>query len=118
MHGVADELLDRMRALDGLNEPHLVFGKIHAQAYDIAAFKCAADAMLVGAGAELLFHAVAVGVVRGDDGRIDALLVETKSGRVAIRAATFIDCSGDGDLAHCAGVPMQKRRRPAALIRR
>src|SRR4051794_41714660 len=43
VHGVADELLDRMRALDGLNEPHLVFGKTHAQAYDMSAFKCAAD---------------------------------------------------------------------------
>src|SRR6187200_1736391 len=74
VRGVADELLERMRALDGLNEPHLVFGKILAQSYDTAAFKCAADAMLVGAGAELLFHAVAVGVVRGDSGGIDALL--------------------------------------------
>ena len=66
VRGVADELLERMRALDGLNEPHLVFGKILAQSYDIAAFKCAADAMLLDAGAELLFHAVAVGVGRSD----------------------------------------------------
>jgi hypothetical protein len=107
VRGVADELLERMRALDGLNEPHLVFGKILAQSYDTAAFKCAADAMLVGAGAELLFHAVAVGVVRSGHGPIEALLVETKSGRCAVRATTFIDCSGDGDLAHFAGVPMQ-----------
>ncbi len=107
VRGVVDELLDRMRALDGLSEPHLVFGKILAQAYDNAAFKCAADAMLLAAGAELLFHAVAVGVAPGNDGGIDALLVETKSGRFAIRATTFIDCSGDGDLAHFAGVPMQ-----------
>jgi glycine/D-amino acid oxidase-like deaminating enzyme len=108
VNGVADELLARMKALDGLNEPHLVFGKIFAQAYDNAAFKCAADAMLLAAGAELLFHAFAVAVVKRDDGRIDALVVETKSGRAAVRAATFIDCSGDGDLAHFAGVPMQR----------
>jgi hypothetical protein len=107
VHGVADELLERMRALDGLNEPHLVFGKILAQAYDTAAFKCAADAMLLGAGAEILFHASAVGVVRSDGGDAGALLVETKSGRFAIRARTFIDCSGDGDLAHFAGAAME-----------
>ena len=106
VRGVADGLLDRMRALDGLNEPHLVFGKIKAQAYDTSAFKCAADAMLLEASAEMLFHAVAVGVTTVDD-RIDALLVETKSGRFALRATTFIDCSGDGDLAHFAGAPMQ-----------
>ncbi len=107
VRGVADELLDRIRGLDGLNAPHLVFDKIFAQAYDNAAFKCAADAMLLSAGAELLFHALAVAVVRGDRGRIDALLIETKSGRFAVRATTFIDCSGDGDLAHFAGVAMQ-----------
>src|SRR5437588_7711320 len=52
VHGVADELLDRMRALDGLNEPHLVFGKTHAQAYDMSAFKCGADQLLTAAGAQ------------------------------------------------------------------
>src|SRR3954470_15962588 len=54
VHGVADELLERMRALDGLSEPHLIFGRIHAQAYDMSAFKCAADGLLGSRGAEML----------------------------------------------------------------
>ena len=108
VHGVADDLLDRMRALDGLNEPHLIFGKIHAQAYDMSALKCAADAMLVADGVQLLFHAFAAGASKADDGRVDAILLETKSGRLAVRGRTFIDCSGDGDLAHACGVPMEK----------
>jgi hypothetical protein len=41
------------------------------------------------------------------DDRIDALLVETKSGRFAIRGQTFIDASGDGDLAAWSGVPFE-----------
>ena len=106
VRGVADELLDRLRALDGLSEPHLVFARILAQAYDTAAFKCAADQMLLGAGANALFHATAVGVVPDQSGDVDALLVETRSGRCAVRAATFVDCSGDGDLAHFAGAMM------------
>jgi hypothetical protein len=105
VRGVADELLERLRALDGLADPHLVFGRILAQAYDTAAFKCAADQMLLAAGADVLFHATAVGVA-ADEGDVDALLVETRSGRLAVRAATFIDCSGDGDLAHFAGATM------------
>ena len=117
VHGIADDLLDRMRALGGLSEPHLIFGKIHAQAYDTAAFKCAADALLLEYGAELLFHAFAVGLTRrGKAGPIDALLLETKSGRVAVRAQTFIDCSGDGDLAHLAGLPMEKGDAEGALL--
>jgi len=107
VHGIADELLDRMRALDGLNEPHLVMGKTHAQAYDMSAFKCAADELLVSAGADLLFHAWAAGVARRDDGAVDALLVETKSGRVAVRARVFVDASGDAEIAHAAGVPTE-----------
>jgi hypothetical protein len=115
VHGVADDLLGRMRALGGLNEPHLIFGRIHAQAYDTAAFKCAADALLLEAGVELLFHAFAVGVARGGD-RVEALLLETKSGRVAVRGRTFIDCSGDGDLAHFAGVATEKGDASGALL--
>ncbi len=108
VHGVADALLARMRSLDGLSEPHLIFGRIHAQAYDMSAFKCAADQLLQAAGVELLFHALAADVVRADDGAILALLVETKSGRRAVRGRVFIDCSGDGEIAHRAGVAMAK----------
>jgi ribulose 1,5-bisphosphate synthetase/thiazole synthase len=64
VHGLADELLERMRGLNGLNEPHTLFGgKIAAQAYDNAAFKVAADELVLASGAQLLFHAQAVGVV-------------------------------------------------------
>jgi hypothetical protein len=109
VHGVADELLDRMRALGGLNEPHLLFGgKIAAQAYDNAAFKIAADQTVQGSGAELLFHAQAVGAWMRSPQEIGALLVETKSGRRAIRGRVFVDASGDADLSAHAGVPFEK----------
>ena len=111
VHGIADDLLGRMRALGGLNEPHILFGgKIAAQAYDNAAFKVAADEVVLGSGAQLLFHAMAVGVVMESPGRIAALLMETKSGRQAVRGRIFIDCSGDGDLAFRAGAPFEKGR--------
>jgi glycine/D-amino acid oxidase-like deaminating enzyme len=104
VHGIADELLDRLRALGGLSEPHLVLGKTRAQAYDTAALKCAADELLRASGASVLFHAWAAGVARRDDGRLDALLVESKSGRVAIRARLFVDASGDAEIAQAAGL--------------
>jgi hypothetical protein len=47
-----------------------------------------------------------VGVLR-DGERIDAMLIECKSGRRAIRAHWFIDASGDADLSHHAGVPYE-----------
>lgn len=109
VHGLADDLLQRMRELGGLNEPHLLFGgKTAAQAYDNAAFKIAADDLVVKSGAQLLFHAQAVGVRMAPQGQLDALIVETKSGRMALRAKLFIDCSGDGDLAAHAGAGFEK----------
>lgn len=109
VHGLADVLLGRMRELGGLNEPHSLFGnKIAAQAYDNAVFKVAADELVLSSGAQVLFHAQAVGVLMNSPGDIKALLVETKSGRQAILGKVFIDCSGDGDLAAHAGAPFEK----------
>src|SRR5262249_25190326 len=106
VHGIADDLLARMDALGGLKAPHMVFGKIQAQAYDTAAYKIAADALLTDAGAQILFHALGASVVM-DGQNAAALLVETKSGRQAIKARAFIDASGDGDLAAWAGAPVE-----------
>ena len=106
VHGVADDLLGRIDRLGGLNEPHLIFGKTKAQAYDTAAYKLAADDLLLSRHVDILFHALAAGVVM-EGARIAALLIETKSGRKAVRGDIFIDCSGDGDLAAFAGAPFE-----------
>ena len=108
VHGVADELLQRIARLGGLNAPHALFGKTVAQAYDTAAYKIAADELLLSAGVEILFHALAAGVVMDGGRRVQALLVETKSGRHAVIGRAFIDASGDGDLAAWAGAPYDK----------
>lgn len=107
VHGVADDLLQRMDRLGGLNQPHGLFGKTVAQAYDTAAYKIAADDLLLSSGVELLFHALAAGVVMDNERRVQALLVETKSGRFAVTGQAFIDASGDGDLAAWAGAPYE-----------
>jgi hypothetical protein len=102
VHGIADEILDRLESFNGLAKPHLLFqGRIQAQAYDISAYKIAADELLLSSKVKLLFHAFAAGATEA------ALVVETKSGRRAIRGQIFIDCSGDGDLAAWRGAPYE-----------
>ena len=106
VHGVADHLLARIDRLGGLSAPHPVLGKTKALAYDTAAYKSAADDLLLGRGVDLLFHALGAGVV-AKAGVLSALIVETKSGRRAIRGRVFIDCSGDADLAAWAKAPFE-----------
>src|SRR3954454_22312989 len=107
VQGIASDLLARIDRLDWLNAPHLILGKIFAQAYDTAAYKIAADDLLGHHKVDILFHALGAGVVMDDERRINALMVETKAGRRAVRANIFIDASGDGDLAAWAGAPFE-----------
>lgn len=107
VHGVVDELFDRLSALGGLNTPQDgMQGRIRVRSYDTSAYKCAADQLLLHHGVDILFHAHAAAVIKTDH-RVTHVVVETKSGRSAIAANAFIDCSGDGDLAAQAGVEFE-----------
>src|SRR5690606_752900 len=100
VRGVAEELLARIDALGGLNSPQDgLQGRIRVRSYDVPAYKCAAD--------RLLLDAVGAGVVMAAPDRTDAVFVETRAGRRALRGRVFVDASGDADLAAWAGVPYE-----------
>jgi hypothetical protein len=121
IHGLADELLDRLGKLDALNAPHLTINDgIQAQAFDISGYKIAADELVTSSGARILFHALAVGVIMAADDTIAAILIESKSGRAAVRGRIFIDATGDGDVAAWCGAPFEKSPRllyPSLMFR-
>ena len=107
VRGVVDDLIDRIAGFNGMNAPQNgMGGRICVRSYDTSAYKLAADQLLEAAGVQMLFHAYAAAVLH-DGARISALVVETKSGRQAIRANAFIDASGDADVAAFAGVPFE-----------
>lgn len=65
------------------------------------------DDMLIESGAEVLFESrVCQTVVK--DGNIDLVIVANKSGLTPYRAHTYIDCTGDADVAFMSGVPCEK----------
>jgi glycine/D-amino acid oxidase-like deaminating enzyme len=67
----------------------------------------ASEDLCLAAGVKLLFHHTLADVIR-KDGKIDAVVLLSKSGFVAARAKTWVDATGDGDLAAKAGCPFEK----------
>ncbi len=77
--------------------------------FDPELLKHVIDEMLLDAGVKILLHSLAVGVIK-DGNRIDSVILENKSGRMAVRGKIFIDATGDGDLGYWAGCRYTKGR--------
>jgi hypothetical protein len=60
--------------------------------------------MLVEAGVDILLHSWVGGAFTQVDS-LEALLVLSKGGNRAVRGKTFVDCTGDADIAALCGVP-------------
>ncbi len=76
------------------------------QTFPEAAKSFALD-MIAEAGVELLLHCWA-GDALVEDGFIKAVIAQTKSGRRVIVGKTFVDATGDADVAAAAGAPTEK----------
>lgn len=68
--------------------------------------KLVLDDVAIGSGVRLLLHTQLVDAVR-EGRRVAAAIVEGKSGRGAILANAYVDCTGDADLIRRAGVETQ-----------
>ena len=60
--------------------------------------------MLEKSGVEVLLHTTVTGVTKNGS-EIEKVIAYNKSGEMQIYAKTFIDCTGDGDVAYLSGVP-------------
>lgn len=106
--GLLKEMTERMHALDGALSWERACEEWGIR-FDAEALKRVADQMVHEAGVELMLHTTATDVLV-EDGRVEALLVESKSGRQALRAKVYVDGTGDADLAYWAGAPTAKGR--------
>lgn len=99
--GIPEEIIRRIqqrggcynRAADGETGPWTICSETA---------KLVFDDIVLGSGAQVLLH-TRVADVLCSNRRIEAVFVENKSGRGAIRAKRFIDCTGDADLIRRAG---------------
>ncbi len=111
IRGIAGELVDRLIALKS-SQGHvsdLTFDNASMTPFDPEGMKYLLFKMTREAGVALLLHTWAVGVIRNDS-RIEAVIIENKSGRQAICPKVVIDCSADADIIAMAGAPFIKGR--------
>lgn len=102
MGGLLDELIAGLKSFEGVYNADPAGETLH-WVIDSEKCKFVCDDLALGSDVKLLLHTSLAGVIR-DGRRITAALVENKSGRGAILAKTFIDCTGDADLIRFAGV--------------
>ena len=74
--------------------------------FDIELYKLCCQRMILEAGVDIYTHSAMVGCEMVGK-KIDSVIIENKNGLETLVAKVFIDCTGDGDLAHMAEVPMQ-----------
>lgn len=73
--------------------------------YNPHVFAILTEKLLADAGVEILFGTMIAGVVRNQD-KIEALAIETRNGRYAIRAKSFVDATGDAAVYYLANEPL------------
>jgi hypothetical protein len=98
--GVASELLGKLRRLDAVTPPIRHRGVFVI--FDPEAVKRSLDELCAEAGVEVFLHAF-VGAATSDGDRIIEIAFQDHGGLHRLSASSFVDASGDCDLACFAG---------------
>ncbi len=108
VEGLLKEMTERMHALDGALTWDCACQEWGIR-FNAEAFKRVADEMVEEAGADLLLHALVTDAVV-ENGQIQALIVESKTGRQAVLGKVFVDGTGDADVTYRSGATTQQGR--------
>lgn len=108
-----DEIVRRLEAFDAI-VPYRPFEEKSSRVFNHNILAVVLQEMLLDYGVELLMHTRLVDAIT-EDGDIRACVVSGGSGPEALRAAVYIDCTGEGVLAHAAGFATMKGREEDGL---
>ncbi len=123
--GIFDEFTDELINEGNAIEPNTVdpnfnpFGWYPRMASGIScnetALKIKMDDFCISAGVRIYYNTTAVDAeVEGE--KIKSVTVFNKDGFVKIQAVSYIDATGDADIAHFAGCPYEKGRKEDGLM--
>ena len=106
VRGYAQEIIDRMLAVGGCSgHAEMMRGYNYdsvCTAIDTELYKLVTMQMLDEAGVCLALNTLLTGAIR-DGSRVRGAIINSRSGREAVYAKAFVDCSAYGDLAAYAG---------------
>lgn len=115
VRGIFDELCVRTEEQNGALHPAGIEGMTSYSSYYTRSHKhvtpflseilaIVMEDMVIEAGAEILYQAQVCDVIK-EGNTIKNVVVMLKEGLTVITAKTFIDCTGDADVAYFAGLP-------------
>jgi hypothetical protein len=117
--GVADLLLDRLREHGGYREKTMGWTGNRIVLLDAETTKRAYDEVVADAGVDVLVHTTLIGAEKRDD-LVTTVELHHRGGRETVRAAAFVDGSGDGALLAEAGAATRvepvERRQTSSLV--
>lgn len=104
--GLTLEVIERLKKRDAVTSDR---GSLSVGCgFNSDQMKIELDEMVKEAGVKPYFHTF-FSVPYLKDGHLEAVIVENKSGRGAIKAKMFVDATGDGDLCHRLGLATYTR---------
>lgn len=74
--------------------------------FDIELYKLCCQRMILEAGVDIYTHSTMIGCEM-EGKKITSVIIENQNGLETLEGKVFLDCTGDGDLAWTAKVPMQ-----------
>ncbi len=117
VRGIAEEIILELKELDGLGSspyPQKSYatepGELeYSYAIDTEKFKYVTLKLAVDAGVDIMLHTYFCDAIT-ESGAVRGVIVENKSGRLALMARVVVDASGDADVCARAGAPFWQTR--------
>ena len=110
IYGIGNEIAQRLKDIGmAIHDVNPVI--------DPEAGKYVMDVMVKESGVKMLYHCWASNLIM-ENREIRAVIIESKSGRVAILPKVVIDCTGDGDIFHLAGEDFDTMEYHIGLVHR
>lgn len=105
--GIPDDVVVGLRAFNAAFERPNTFGAGTGITYDPMLLRIVWEQLALDAGVRLLYHSFCTDVLM-EGNRIAGVIVDGKRGLMKLTARIVIDCTGDADVCHQAGVPYER----------